>query len=94
MNENIFYAIHPLIASGGQGSKADTLPEESSGEERPVPEEPSQPLIPKPSEKGAAPLKSQDDIAERLRKLEELKNEGLITETEYHNKRREILDQV
>jgi len=38
-----------------------------------------------------APLKGSENFAERLRQLEGLKQDGLITETEYRQKRESIL---
>jgi hypothetical protein len=40
------------------------------------------------------PLNSGKSIKQRLKNLEELQREGLLTEKEYHHKRQEILEEL
>jgi Short C-terminal domain len=43
---------------------------------------------------GSGPVPSARPASERLRALGQLKNDGLITEEEYHAKRKEILGEL
>jgi hypothetical protein len=43
---------------------------------------------------GSGPLPGAHSVSERLRALEDLKNDGLINEEEYNSKRREILGEL
>lgn len=46
----------------------------------------------KPSEEGSSPQNSSLDV--RLKKLKKLRNEGLISDSEYQEKRQKILDEI
>jgi stage V sporulation protein G len=43
---------------------------------------------------GSGPVPSACSVSERLRALEQIKNEGLINEEEYNSKRKEILGEL
>ena len=49
---------------------------------------------PAPAQRTTAPTSGPKTVSDRLRQLEQLKNEGLLTEEEYSQRRKAILDQL
>lgn len=102
LNENILAAIKPVIEGGDWGPARDEAVKPTRRRSEPDPE------ISKESENKPAPRKREkvnppapkDDSpesrppAEQLRELEQLRNEGLITDEEYQSKRQEVLDRI
>jgi Zn-dependent protease with chaperone function len=78
---------HMLLQPGSSGRSGAPPVAPAAGPQRP----PSARSLPEPRAPNSAGQDSQ--VAERLRQLENLRKQGLVTEQEYQEKRRQILDQ-
>ena len=100
LNENILAAISPVIESGGRGQEMRPEPSE------PVKEEPPAKNIARPiremapqKNRGFNPYTEQSPSdsrspAQRLKELDTLHSQGLVTDEEYKSKRQEVLDGI
>ena len=85
-----YRALNHLTAAEGQTLKAENWTAiDLAAMPAPVPV--AAPGAPAPAPPAAAPQKS---AADRLRELDQLKKDGLITEEEYQRKRQQILDEL
>jgi hypothetical protein len=91
LNENILDAIQRRLASGEPADVEEVVAvrdEPKKSEERPASAQAIQ-----ASSEVVAPASSTEP-AEQLRKLEAVRKEGLITDSEYQQKRQAILDRL
>jgi hypothetical protein len=50
--------------------------------------------VPKPSERAAAPVPDATDVPELIAELDDLRKRGLLTDAEFQEKRRKLLDRI
>ncbi len=100
LNENILREIIPYVSEGfrpeAPAEELKAPPHRSGGDQEMEEALPSRPSPPKREKAGAPVLKKNlsGSATEQLRELEQMKNEGLITEEEYAGKRQEVLDRI
>jgi hypothetical protein len=91
LNENMLAAIQQRLASGEAPGAEVAAPRKDEPKE--AEESPAFTQVTQSVSKAAAPASSADP-AEQLKKLEKLHKEGLITDAEYKEKRKDILDRL